>query len=92
MRKLRAGIVGCGGIANGKHPVSYTHLLYQINPHFLLNTLNSIQWMAQMSHQREISELSLIHIYTGRTDQNISGAAERRGRIGKSKGGFRKRI
>lgn len=32
------------------------NLLYQINPHFLLNTLNSIQWMAQMSHQREISE------------------------------------
>ena len=24
----------------------YEKLLYQINPHFLLNTLNSVQWMA----------------------------------------------
>ena len=36
--------------------IEFEKLLYQINPHFLLNTLNSIQWMAQMSHQREISE------------------------------------
>ena len=28
----------------------------QINPHFLLNTLNSIQWMARMSHQDNITE------------------------------------
>lgn len=34
----------------------YEKLLYQINPHFLLNTLNSIQWMAQMSRQKDISE------------------------------------
>lgn len=30
-------------------------LMYQINPHFLLNTLNSVQWMAQMAHQEAIS-------------------------------------
>ncbi len=30
-------------------------LMYQINPHFLLNTLNSVQWMAQMAHQELIS-------------------------------------
>ena len=34
----------------------YEKLMYQINPHFLLNTLNSVQWMAQMSYQRDISE------------------------------------
>lgn len=34
----------------------YEKLLYQINPHFLLNTLNSVQWMAQMSRQRDISD------------------------------------
>ena len=34
----------------------YEKLLYQINPHFLLNTLNSVQWMARMSRQKEISE------------------------------------
>lgn len=30
-------------------------LMYQINPHFLLNTLNSVQWMAQLEHQDTIS-------------------------------------
>lgn len=30
-------------------------LMYQINPHFLLNTLNSVQWMAQMAYQESIS-------------------------------------
>lgn len=34
----------------------YEKLLYQINPHFLLNTLNSVQWMARMNHQRSITE------------------------------------
>lgn len=29
--------------------------MYQINPHFLLNTLNSVQWMAQLEHQESIS-------------------------------------
>ena len=35
---------------------SYEKLLYQINPHFLLNTLNSVQWMAQMKKQKEIGD------------------------------------
>lgn len=30
-------------------------LMYQINPHFLLNTLNSVQWMAQLDKQEDIS-------------------------------------
>ncbi len=34
----------------------YEKLLYQINPHFLLNTLNSVQWMARMRRQKEISD------------------------------------
>lgn len=34
----------------------YEKLLYQINPHFLLNTLNSVQWMARMSKQDNITE------------------------------------
>lgn len=34
----------------------YEKLLYQINPHFLLNTLNSVQWMARMRNQKEISD------------------------------------
>ena len=31
-------------------------LMYQINPHFLLNTLNSVQWMAQIKKQKDISD------------------------------------
>lgn len=34
----------------------YEKLLYQINPHFLLNTLNSVQWMARMNHQDDITK------------------------------------
>ena len=30
-------------------------LMYQINPHFVLNTLNSIEWMAMMDHNTDIS-------------------------------------
>ena len=33
-------------------------LMYQINPHFLLNTLNSVQWMAQLEHQEGKEEKS----------------------------------
>ena len=34
MRKLKAGIVGCGGIANGKHlPAMKKSGLYEINRH-----------------------------------------------------------
>lgn len=40
----------------GMQRTEYEKLLYQINPHFLLNTLNSVQWMAQMCQQRDISE------------------------------------
>jgi two-component system sensor histidine kinase YesM len=32
-------------------------LEYQINPHFLYNTLDSINWMAQKSGQKDISEM-----------------------------------
>lgn len=32
-------------------------LEYQINPHFLYNTLDSINWMAQKSGQKEIGEM-----------------------------------
>jgi len=34
-------------------------LLYQINPHFLMNTLNSVHWLAVMNGQHEIDRLVL---------------------------------
>lgn len=34
-------------------------LLYQINPHFLMNTLDTVHWLATMSGQKEIDKLVL---------------------------------
>lgn len=34
-----------------------SHLVSQINPHFLYNTLNSINWIAKMNQQTQISEM-----------------------------------
>lgn len=45
--------VGNGSLQEAEQ---YEKLLYQINPHFLLNTLNSVQWMARMSRQDNITE------------------------------------
>lgn len=37
-----------------KQKVEREKLMYQINPHFVLNSLNSIQWMAMLQHQADI--------------------------------------
>ncbi|OMF30794.1 sensor histidine kinase [Paenibacillus sp. FSL H8-0548] len=34
-------------------------LLYQINPHFLMNTLDTVHWLAMMNGQEEIDKLAL---------------------------------
>lgn len=49
----------------------------QINPHFLFNTLESINWMAQLNHVPEISETvsdlsSLMEVSIGRDDRLIT--------------------
>lgn len=54
--------------------MEYEKLVYQINPHFLLNVLNSIQWMAQMSHQKDIGE------YTGALKKLLSYNLGKEGR------------
>ena len=38
-----------------KQKIEREKLMYQINPHFVLNTLNSIEWMAMMDHKTDIS-------------------------------------
>lgn len=40
-----------------RQDLEYKMLQYQINPHFLNNTLNSIRWMATLSHASGISEM-----------------------------------
>lgn len=40
-----------------KHQLEIEKLAYQINPHFLMNSLHSIHWMAVMRHQEEIDRV-----------------------------------
>jgi two-component system sensor histidine kinase YesM len=40
-----------------KHQMEIEKLAYQINPHFLLNTLNSIHWLAVLHEQPDIAKL-----------------------------------
>lgn len=43
-----------------KRIVEIQNLLHQINPHFLHNTLNTIQWLARMNGQDEIDRLAAL--------------------------------
>ncbi len=46
----------------------------QINPHFLMNTLNTLHWMALMNHQNEIDHIiqSLSHLLSYNLDKQSS--------------------
>lgn len=56
LNQLQKQIIQVGNGALHGERQEYEKLLYQINPHFLLNTLNSVQWMARMSKQNNIME------------------------------------
>ncbi|WP_308634392.1 sensor histidine kinase [Paenibacillus silvisoli] len=42
---------------HNKRKLEVEKLLYQINPHFIHNTLNTLQWLAKMNGQQEIFQL-----------------------------------
>lgn len=60
-----------------QHQLEIEKIYYQINPHFLMNTLNSVYWMAKCGGQTEIqsfiSELNNILGYSlGKTDEKTT--------------------
>lgn len=57
-----------------RHRMETEKLMYQINPHFLMNTLNSVKWLAKLHQQKEISEfvtelISMLAYNLGKTDK-----------------------
>ncbi|ANA80936.1 sensor histidine kinase [Paenibacillus glucanolyticus] len=47
-------------------------LRYQINPHFLYNTLNSIRWMAKLNRTNDVDQsvTALVHLLEGSLERN----------------------
>lgn len=41
-----------------KSDMEIEKLLYQINPHFLMNTINTVQWLAMENNQHEIEQIA----------------------------------
>lgn len=64
-----------------KRQLEIDKLYYQINPHFLMNALNSVHWMAVTNHQPEIDrfiyQLNYILGYSlGKTDKRATFRTE----------------
>ncbi len=68
-------------MAHDKHMLEIEKIYYQINPHFLMNALHSIHWLAKMNgqHQTEafITELNYILAYSlGKIDKQATIRSE----------------
>lgn len=64
-----------------KKQLEIEKLLYQINPHFLYNTLNTIQWYGMMSGHKEIVTLAkafsrVLHYNLGKEGTIVTVSAE----------------
>ncbi|MCJ8013633.1 histidine kinase [Paenibacillus sp. KQZ6P-2] len=57
-----------------KRKLEVEKLLYQINPHFIHNTLNTIQWLAKMNGQNEIDQL--VSVFTRVLNYNLGKKGE----------------
>ncbi|MBB3113188.1 two-component system sensor histidine kinase YesM [Paenibacillus phyllosphaerae] len=55
-RQIQQLIVDMGQKEKDRHQLEIEKLAYQINPHFLMNTLNSVRWLAVMHKQAEIEK------------------------------------
>jgi two-component system sensor histidine kinase YesM len=68
-------------VAHEKHQLEIEKIYHQINPHFLMNTLHSIHWLAKMHNQTEIeiftTELNYILAYSlGKSDKQTTVRTE----------------
>jgi two-component system sensor histidine kinase YesM len=68
-------------VAHEKHQLEVEKIYYQINPHFLMNTLHSIHWLAKMHNQKQIeiftTELNYILAYSlGKIDKKATVRTE----------------
>ncbi|WP_027628589.1 sensor histidine kinase [Ruminiclostridium cellobioparum] len=64
-----------------KHQLEIEKIYYQINPHFLMNSLHSIHWLAKMHNQTDIenftTELNYILAYSlGKIDRHATVRTE----------------
>jgi len=55
-RQIQQLIMDMGQKEKRRHQLEIEKLAYQINPHFLMNTLNSVRWLAAMHKQEAIEK------------------------------------
>lgn len=64
-----------------RHQLEIEKLAYQINPHFLMNTLNSVRWLAVMHKQEEIEKfvsslIILLNYNLGKSEETATFRSE----------------
>lgn len=64
-----------------RHQLEIEKLAYQINPHFLMNTLNSVRWLAVMHKQEDIEKfvsslIILLNYNLGKSEEKATFRSE----------------
>ena len=80
-KQIQTLLMDVENVAHEKYQLEVEKIYYQINPHFLMNTLHSIHWLAKMHQQTEIeiftTELNYILAYSlGKSDKNATVRTE----------------
>jgi len=80
-KQIQTLLLDAANVAHEKYQLEIEKIYYQINPHFLMNTLHSINWLAKMHNQTEIEiftmELNYILAYSlGKSDKQATVRTE----------------